>query len=428
MLVDLLVVHAGQLITVAGHGPARGTGMRDLAIIPDGAVAITDGLVVEVGHTGDLCTRFSGRNELDVHGQAVIPGLVDPHTHLPWAGNRAGEFELRLGGATYMQIMGAGGGINHTVSHTRAASEEQLVSETRQRVRRMAAYGTTTAEAKTGYGLDVTNELKQLRTIDTLQREGPITLVPTFLGAHAIPPEYSQQPDDYVGAVVTEQLPAIWEAWQALRHDFPADCPLFCDVFCETGAFGLAQTRRILLAAERIGMRAKLHVDEFAPLGGTPLGVELSAISVDHLVTTSAEDIGALAASQTIGVALPGTPFGLAQRTYSPGRELIDSGGALALATDLNPGTCWCENLQFMIALACRNMRLLPAEALMATTRNAACAIGMGGRYGSLEPGKAGDLVVLDSDDYRQLAYRFGVNQAALVIKGGKVIVDNSHA
>jgi len=431
MRADLLIYNIGQLITLAGPPePRRGAAMRELGVIEDAAVAVIDGRVAAVGKSTDLRVAVQADGTLDAGGRAAIPGFVDPHTHLPWAGHRAAEFEMRIGGATYMQIMAAGGGIVRTVSDTRAATPETLAAETRTRLDRMLAHGTTTAEAKTGYGLTLADELKQLNTLAELQRAHPVDLVPTFLGAHAVPPEYRGRADAYVDTVVIQMLPAVWGRWQTVRARsgdrpeaaFPADWPIFCDVFCEDGAFDLAQSRRILEAARALGFGLKIHVDEFAPLGGTPLAIELGAISADHIVTTPPEHVAALAASQTIGVALPGTPFGLAQRDYSPGRALIDQGGALALATDLNPGTCWCESMQFIIALACRAMRLLPAEALTAATINAACAVGLGRLVGSLEPGKLADLVILDADDYRMLGYRFGTNLARAVIKRGKIV------
>jgi imidazolonepropionase len=390
--------------------------MRELGIIEDAAVAIADGRIAVTGKSRDVRAAFQARDTIDAGGRAVVPGFVDPHTHLPWAGHRAAEFEMRIGGASYMQIMAAGGGIARTVADTRAAPLADLVAETRARLDRMLAYGTTTAEAKTGYGLNVTDELKQLDAIAELQGTHPIDLVPTFLGAHAVPPEYRGRTDAYVDLVVDEMLPAACEHRQSLRV-FDANWPIFCDVFCEDGAFDLAQSRRILEAAQRLGFGLKIHVDEFAPLGGTPLAVELGAISADHLVTTPPEHVALLAASDTIGVALPGTPFGLGQQHYTPARALIDAGGALALATDLNPGTCWCESMQFIIALACRTMRLLPAEALTAATINAAYAVGLGDQVGSLEPGKLADLLILDADDYRMLAYRFGTNAVRGVVK-----------
>jgi imidazolonepropionase len=441
MHADLLIHNIGQLITLAGApGPRRGGAMCELGISEDAALAVADGRVLAVGRSADLRATVQAQAALDAGGRAVIPGLVDPHTHLPWAGHRAAEFEMRIGGATYMQIMAAGGGIVRTVSDTRAASLETLVAETRGRLDRMLDYGTTTAEAKTGYGLNLADELKQLDAIATLQRTHPVDLAPTFLGAHAVPVEYRGRTDAYVDLVVDEMLPAAWEHWLRIGYGHNSDgliesrasdsvnptdslsFPFFCDVFCEDGAFDLTQTRRILEAAQALGFRLKLHVDEFAPLGGTPLAVALGAVTVDHIVTTPPEHVALLAASETIGVALPGTPFGLAHRDYTPGRALIDQGGALALATDLNPGTTWCESMQMMIALACRYMRLLPAEALTAATLNAAYAVGLGHRVGSLEPGKLADLIILDADDYRMLGYRYGTNLARTVIKRGIIV------
>lgn len=441
MQADFLIHNIGQLVTLAGPpGPRRGITMRELGIITDAAVAIAGGRIVAVGKDADLAATIEPAATLDAGGRAVVPGFVDPHTHLPWAGHRAAEFEMRIGGATYMQIMAAGGGIARTVAETRAAPLATLVAETRGRLDRMLAHGTTTAEAKTGYGLNLPDELKQLDAIAELQRTHPVDLVPTFLAAHAVSPEYKGRADAYVDLIVDELLPAAWAHWRKLKYDNESagliesragnsvnlldslsysSLPFFCDVFCEAGAFDLAQARRILAAAKRLGFGLKIHVDEFAPLGGTLLAVELGAISADHIVTTPAEHVTRLARSATIAVALPGTPFGLGQRDYSPARSLIDQGGALALATDLNPGTCWCENMQFIIGLACRAMRLLPAEALTAATLNAACAIGLGDQAGSLAPGKLADLVILDTDDYRMLAYRFGTNLAWRVVKRG---------
>ena len=423
MHADLFIHNIGQLVTLAGlPGPRRGPAMRELGLIEAGAVAIQGARIAAAGPESELTRSVKAAAHLNAGGRAVIPGFVDPHTHLPWAGHRAAEFELRIGGATYMEIMAAGGGIVRTVTDTRAASLEQLVQETAARTERMLRYGTTTAEAKTGYGLNVPDELKQLEAIAVLQERGPLDLAPTFLGAHAAPAEYRGRTDAYVDLVVEEMLPAAWAKWEALRHAFPQGWPIFCDVFCEDGAFDLAQSRRILEAAKRLGFRLKIHVDEFAPLGGTPLAVELGAASADHIVTTPADHVARLAGSTTIGVALPGTPFGLAHRDYSPGRALIDGGGALALATDLNPGTSWCENMQLMLALACRYMKLLPAEALVAATVNAAHAIGLGHLVGSLEPGKQADLLILDAEDYRMLPYRYGTNLVHQVVKRGQLV------
>ena len=423
MHADLFIHNIGQLVTLAGlPGPRRGAAMRELGIIEAGAIAIRDAVIAAVGRESELAPAVQAAAYLDAGGCAVIPGFVDPHTHLPWAGHRAHEFELRIRGATYMEIMAAGGGIVRTVTDTRAASLDQLVQETAMRTERMLRHGTTTAEAKTGYGLNVLDELKQLEAIAVLQEQGLLDLVPTFLGAHAVPAEYRGRTDAYVDLVIEEMVPAAWARWGELRHIFPEGWPIFCDVFCEDGAFDLEQSRRILAAAKRLGFNLKIHVDEFAPLGGTPLAVELGATSADHIVMTPTDHVARLAASATIGVALPGTPFGLAQRDYSPSRDLIDGGGALALATDLNPGTSWCENMQLMLALACRYMKLHPAEALVGATLNAACAIGLGHLVGSLETGKQADLLILDAEDYRMLPYRYGTNLVHQVVKRGRVI------
>jgi len=391
--------------------------MGGMSIIEDGAVAVKDGLVVLVGPTAEVRGQVTAAEEIDASGKVVMPGFVDPHTHLVFAGDRAGEFEQRVKGATYLEIMAAGGGIMSTVRATRAASVEQLVEESRARLDRMLAHGTTTAEAKTGYGLDVENELKMLEAIRRLDAEHPVDLVPTFLGAHAVSTEYQGRADEYVDLVVEEMLPMVKSQMSNPKSR------IFCDVFCDEGAFTLEQSRRVLKAARSLGFGLKIHADEFRPLGGARLAVELGAISADHLVCTPDDEIELLAASGTIAVALPGTPFGLGRHEYTPARRIIDSGGALALATDLNPGTCWCESMQFIIALACRFMKMTPAEAVVAATINAAHAVGLGHRVGSLEVGKKADIVVLDAPDYRHLAYRFGVNLVDRVIKSGESVM-----
>jgi imidazolonepropionase len=414
MNADLLVYNAAQVLTVASPGgPQRGAAMGDLGIVPDGAVAVRDGRVLAVGPTAALKERVQAAHALDADGRVVMPGFVDPHTHLVWAGERADEFEMRVAGASYLEIMAAGGGIMSTVRHTRAASLEDLVAQTRPRLARMLAHGTTTVEIKTGYGLNTTDELKQLTAIRRLQAETPATLVPTFLGAHAVPAEFKGRTDEYVDLVVEEMLPAV------AQEDAP---PLFCDVFCEEGAFSLEQSRRVLEASQALGFGLKIHVDEFKPLGGTRLAVELGATSADHLVCTPPEEIELLARSDTIAVALPGTPFGLGHHEYTPARALIDAGGAVALATDCNPGTCWCESMQLMIALACRTMGMTPAEAISAATINAAHAVGLGGEVGSLEPGKRADLILLDVPSYQHLGYRFGTNLVEKIVVGGRLL------
>jgi imidazolonepropionase len=412
MQADLLIYDALQVLTAASpDGPKRGAALNNPGLIPNGAVAIRAGRILDVGPSDELRSQIRAARSLYAGGHLIVPGFVDPHTHLVWAGERSDEFEMRVAGASYMEIMAAGGGIMNTVGQTRAASLEELVAQTQPRLGQMLAHGTTTVEIKTGYGLNTGTELKQLAAIRRLQAETPARLVPTFLGAHAIPAEYADRGDQYVDLVVDEMLPAV-----AGLDDPPA----FCDVFCEDGAFDLDQSRRVLEAARALGLGLKIHVDEFKALGGTRLAVELGATSADHLVCTPADEIELLAASETIAVALPGTPFGLGQQAYTPARTLVDAGGALALATDCNPGTCWCESMQFMIALACRYLGLTPAEAINAATINAAHAVGLGAEVGSLEPGKRADLLLLKVPDYRHLGYRFGTNLVEMVVVEGQ--------
>lgn len=413
----MLIHSASQLLTLAG-GPQRGYDLGRLNIIPDGAVLIQGERIVAVGKSAELRAAYPGEPEVDAGGRVVMPGFVDPHTHAIWAGDRAAEFEMRLAGKTYLEIMAEGGGILSTVQATRAASLQSLIEQTRRRLWTMFQYGTTTAEVKTGYGLETATELRLLQALLALNAEGPLELAITFLGAHAIPPEFQGNADGYTELICSAMLPFLHEWW--LYH-YP-DIPLpFVDVFCESGAFNLEQSRRILETARRLGFPLKIHADEFNHLGGARLAVELKAVSADHLVVTPIEDIMALAASDTVAVALPCTPFGLNQAHYAPVRTILEAGGLLAIATDLNPGTAWCESMQFAIALACRHLGLTPAQAIAAATINAAAAIGCSGRIGSIEPGKQADLLILSAPDYHHLGYRFGTNLVAAVIKKGRI-------
>jgi imidazolonepropionase len=419
MRIDLLVHSASQLATLSG-GPQRGTDLGRLALIQGGAVAIDDGRILAVGPSAEIRGRYRAAQELDASGRVVLPGFVDSHTHAIWAGDRASEFEMRLQGRSYMEILASGGGIMSTVRATRAASIEQLVAETRPRLERMLACGTTTAEVKTGYGLDLATELRLLQAILQLDSEGPPQLVPTFLAAHAVPEEYRGRTEAYVELVRDTMLPAVRTWWEthAARRPLP-----FVDVFCEQGAFDLEQTRRILTAARSLGFPLKIHADEFVALGGTRLAVDLEARSADHLLHTPPEDVTSLAESDTVAVALPATPFGLGEAASAPGQTLLAAGGLLAIATDLNPGTAWCESMPFTIALACRSLGLTPAQAIAAATINGAAALGMQGRKGSLEPGKDADLIILDIPDWRHMGYRFGTNLVSRVVQGGRVVI-----
>ncbi len=413
----MLVHSASQLLTLAG-GPQRGRLLGSLSIIPDGAVLIQGETIQAVGPSQSLRNLYPREIELDARGKVVMPGFVDPHTHLVWAGDRAAEFELRLQGKTYLEILAAGGGILSTVRATRSAAFDDLLAQTRHRTESLFRHGTTTAEAKTGYGLELSAELRQMEVLLHLNDQGPLEISPTFLAAHAVPPEYHADPEAYIRLIQTSMLPALSHWWPTQAPDRPLP---FVDVFCETGAFNLAQSRQLLESAQAAGFPLKIHADEFDNLGGASLAASLKAVSADHLVKISPSDIQALANSQTVAVALPCTPFGLAEKAYTPAQAILEAGGLLAIASDINPGTAWCESMQFVIALACRAMRLTPAQAIAAATINAAAAIQRADQIGSIEPGKQADLIVLDVPDYRHLGYRFGTNLVTQVIKKGKV-------
>ncbi len=414
----LLIHNTSQLLTLSG-GAQRGEGLGSLGLIEGGMVVIEGERILAVGsNEKSFAKQFPQASTFDAQGHVVMPGFVDPHTHLVWAGDRAAEFEMRLQGKTYLEILQSGGGILSTVQATRNASVADLVSQTRGRAWRAFCHGTTTAEVKTGYGLTLDSEIKQLQTILSLGSEGPFELVPTFLGAHAIPPEYQQNTNAYVDLICSQMLPYLINWWREHAPDRPLP---FVDVFCERGAFDLAQSRKILKKAKILGFPLKIHADEFDNLGGAALAAELGAASADHLVKTSIPDIKALAKSNTVAVSLPGTPFGLGEEDYSPAKEILKHNGLLALATDTNPGTSWCESIQFIIALACRKMGLTPAQAIAATTINAAAAIQCDTQIGSIEPGKQADLLILETADYRHLGYRFGTNLVSYIIKQGRI-------
>lgn len=419
--IDLLIANSSQVVTCVGPGPRRGAAMREVGAIAGGAVAIRGEQIVAVGPERELRARFAASEALDAGGCAVLPGLVDPHTHVVYAGDRVGEFELRIGGATYQELMAAGGGIASTARATRAASVEELARQTRRRLDQMLRLGITTSEAKTGYGLEREAELRQLEATALLDQTHPVDLVPTFLGAHAVPPEFSGRSDAYVDRVVEELLPAA-ARWYNGSHFAAAGLPMFVDVFCEKGAFDVAQSRRVLEAARALGLPLKAHVDEFSELGGLALALELGAVSVDHLDVTGPDGVALLAASDAVGVVIPTVPFNLGGTQFAPARAMIDAGAAIALTTDINPGSAPCPSLPLAMAISCRYQRLLPAETLIAATLNAAHAIGLGSRVGSLEPGKLADLLLLDTPDWRHLAYEFGGNLVRTVVKRGRVV------
>jgi imidazolonepropionase len=418
---DLLIHSAAQVVTCASDVPKRGTAMQDVGLVTDGAVVVKDGRILAIGPTESIRERYKAGQTINASGQVVCPAFVDPHTHVVYAGDRLNEFEQRIRGATYLEIMAAGGGIVSTMRATRGASVEELVESTLPRLEMMLRLGTTTAEVKTGYGLDLDSELKMLAAIAALDLAQPIDLVPTFMPAHAVPPEFDGRSNAYVDWVVNEMIPAAAE-WYGASHFAEMGRPLFCDVFCEQNAFDLGQSRRVLEAGLAHGLPAKIHADEFTSLGGVGLAVELAATSVDHLDATTAADIALLAHSDVVGIVLPAVNFNLGSHEFADARALIDAGAAVALSTDINPGSAPCPSVPLVLAIATRYQRLLPAEAVNAATINAAFGVGLADTIGSLEPGKQADLLLLNCTDYRQLAYQFGGNLVRLVVKNGRIL------
>ncbi|MDH7476982.1 MAG: imidazolonepropionase [Candidatus Bathyarchaeota archaeon] len=412
---DLLIVNADELITLAGANqkPRVGKQMRELGIIHHGALAVKDGRIVAVGKTVEVTKAFKGENVISAHGKTVMPGFVDPHTHLVFAGFREDEFQMRVEGASYMEILSSGGGILKNVRETRKANVEKLVDYGLKRLDIILEYGTTTVEAKSGYGLTTKDELKILEATKRINQLHCVDVIPTFLGAHAIPPEYKANSHDYVNLIVEETLPKVAEKRLAE----------FCDVFCERNVFSLEQSKRILVAGKNYGLKPKVHADEMSTLGGAELAADIGAVSADHLLFSSVEGIKAMANKGVIGVLLPAAAFSLMIGKYADARLMIDLGVPIALGTDFNPN-CLIENMQLVIAFACHFMKLTSAEALTAATINAAHAIERANEIGSLEVGKKADIVILDVPNHKFLGYHFGVNLVDKVIKNGRVVID----
>ena len=413
--VDLIIENASELATPQGgrQKPLAGTQMQELRIIKNAALAVKDGKIVEVGKTAFVTSAFKAAETIDAGGKTVIPGFVDPHTHLVFAGSREKEFELRLKGSSYMEIHRQGGGILRTVRETRHASEDELIHNCKRTLDIMLEHGTTTVEAKSGYGLTIKDEIKCLRVIQQVREAHTVDLVPTFLGAHAIPLEYEGKADDYVRLVVESMIPSVASAGLAE----------FCDVFCDDGAFTLEQARRILNAGVKHGLRPKLHADELTPFGGAELAAETKAVSAEHLLYSSDAGLKMMAKQDVIAVLLPAASFTLMTQRYAAARDMIELGVPVALGTDFNP-SCWVESQQLVIAIACRQLKLTPAEALVASTLNAAHAINRSAEIGSLEKGKKADVLILDAPNHSFLGYRFGTNLVSKVIKEGKLVVD----
>lgn len=420
MPIDLIIHNAGQLVTAAGHthSPAKGTNLAEVGITVGGAVAVADGQIVAVGTSAEILAMAEEKTSLiDAEGRVVTPGFVDPHTHLIYAGSREHEWALKQQGVPYLEILKQGGGILYSVEQTRRAGAERLLAASRKRLDTMLAHGTTTVEAKSGYGLNTETELLQLKLIEELDQTHPADLVATFMGAHAYPSSHKGREDDFVRLIIDEMLPAV-KAQGIAR---------FNDVFCESGVFDPDSSRAILQAGMDLGLRPKVHADELAVSGGSQLAAELKAISADHLLETDETGMEALAAAGVVGVLLPATSFNLAKGHYARARSMVEKGMALALATDCNPGSSPTENMQLVLTLACLYLKLTPAEALVAATINAAHAIGMNTKVGSIEVGKQADIVIMDAPNLEYLPYHFGVNHVWKVIKKGRVAYATSH-
>ncbi|SDI90105.1 imidazolonepropionase [Natribacillus halophilus] len=414
----LFISNAAQLITMADHTeqPAKKEAMSHLNLIENGSLLIEDGKVVEVGRDDDMRDKYKDRiqaaEHLDASGKVVTPGLVDPHTHLVHAGTRENEYAMRLQGQSYMDIMSAGGGIHATTRATQQAGHEQLYEESWERLQQFLIHGVTTVEAKSGYGLTLEHELKQLEVAHELQADHPVDIVSTFMGAHAIPMDEKDNPGPFVNRVIDEMIPVVAEK----------NLAEFNDVFCERGVFTPDQSKRILEAGKKYGLTPKIHADEIEPYEGSELAAEVGAISADHLLKASDKGIREMAAADVVGVLLPGTAFFL-MAEFARGRHMIDAGLAVALSTDQNPGSSPTISLPFIMNLGCLKMGMTPEEVMTATTINAAHAIGRADEIGSLEPGKKGDVTIFDVPNHLTLSYKYGMNHVDTVVKDGQVLV-----
>jgi len=410
-LKTLAVLHASQLVTLAGpKRPRVGAELGELAIIPDGGMLVRDGTVVATGPSEEIERQMPDDVEVvDATGRVVLPGFVDAHAHPVFAGNRLDEFELRARGATYEEIAAGGGGIRSTVRKTRAATEDQLLAQAIKHAEWFIGGGTTTVEAKSGYGLSVDDEIKILRVVRRLNQETAVEFVPTFLGAHAIPEEFQSAPDRYVSLVVEEMLPRIVD--EGLAE--------FCDVFCERGYFDVETSRKVLSAARERGLGIRMHADQLTNAGGAELAAELGAVTADHLEQTEAPGIAAMKHAHVQPVLLPGSVYALGKTRYPRAREMIEAGLAIVIATDFNPGSSPTPSMQMVLSLAATQMKMTPAEGVTAATINAAYSLNRGDKIGSLEPGKRANFAIFNCEDYRELAYYFGVPQTHSVYMRG---------
>lgn len=412
--VDLIVYGAEELVTMAGAArPRAGSEMAEIGRIENGAVVVDDGLIVATGTTDEILAGYEANDSIDATGKTVLPGFVDPHTHAVFGGTREGEFEQRCTGVPYLEIAKKGGGIRASVRQLREVEESDLLERTLRRLTGFLECGTTTLEAKSGYGLDTENELKSLRVLNQCREHHVLDVVTTFLGAHEVPDEHRESRNDYIEKVIQEMIPRVQE--EGLAE--------FCDVFCEDGVFSVDESRRILLAGKESGLRPKLHAEEFEAIGGAELAAEVGAISADHLVAIDEKGMDAMQEKGVLPVCLPGTTFFLHLERHAPARKMIDRGMPIVLATDFNPGSSMTHSMPMILTLACVNYGLTPAEAITASTINSAYAINRGETVGSLEPGKKADVVVWDMPNSRCLPYHFGAAKAEIVVKDGQVVL-----
>ncbi|MDF9830824.1 imidazolonepropionase [Parabacteroides sp. PF5-6] len=413
----LLIRNISQLVTCSGFAAKKGREMSDLGIIEDGAVAIDNGRITHVGPTEEVVSQLEDYYpEIDARGKALLPGFVDSHTHFVFGGYREEEFSWRLRGDSYMSIMERGGGIVNTMKATRGSSFDALYAAARPRLDEFLQMGVTTVEGKSGYGLDLETEALQLQVMAALRKDHPIDIVSTYLGPHAVPPEFAGRTDAFIDFLIREALPNIHPDWQVS----------FCDIFCEKGVFSIEQSERFLQAAREQGFALKLHADEIVPLGGAELAARLKATSADHLLHASDEGIRQMAENDVVATLLPLTAFSL-KEPYARGREMIDAGCAVALASDLNPGSCFSSSIPMLIAIACIYMKLSPEETVTALTLNGAAALGRADRIGSIDVGKQADMILLQYPSYKFLPYHFGMNIVDTVIKRGEVLSSINH-
>ncbi len=411
----LIIKNASEVVTCSGFEAKKGKAMSDLGIIEKGAVVVEEGIIKAVGPQEEILKQYDEAQYeiLDAKGKALLPGFVDSHTHYIWGGYRAEEFSWRLRGDDYMDIMNRGGGILSSVRQTKAASKEELYGEGMKRLDSMLSFGVTTVEGKSGYGLDFDTEIKQLEVMQDTDRDHPIDVVKTYLGAHAVPKEYKGREDEMIEEIIKDVLPVVVERKLAE----------FCDIFCEKNVFNIEQSRRLLTKAKELGLKVKLHADEIVPLGGAELAAELEATSADHLLQASDEGIDQMAKKGVVATILPGTAFSLKEK-YARAREMIDRGAAVALATDLNPGSCFSESIPLIFSLATLYMNVSTEEAITALTINGAAALDRADTIGSIDVGKKADMILLEFESYKFIPYHIGISTVEKVIKGGKLVFD----